>query len=131
MTPKQVPDVDEEDKSAIDDGGARDSSTASSDVNDSGLDVDTGESEIVADEPDAAERTTPSSRPPQIIAFSSSDHLKICGSIRLPQTNDFAFVFRVNECNSVRMPANDLTLPPLTYVIDCSHSQFSFQGLEM
>ena len=51
VTPKQVPDVDEEDKSAIDDGGGQgDSSTASSDVNDSGLDVDTGESEIATDE---------------------------------------------------------------------------------
>ena len=51
VTPKQVPDVDEEEKSSIDDGGGQgDSSTTSSDVNDSGLDVDTGESEIAADE---------------------------------------------------------------------------------
>ncbi len=49
--PKSVPTVGQNSPSTVDDGrGQGDSSTASSDVNHSGLDVDVGESEIATDE---------------------------------------------------------------------------------
>ena len=114
VTPKQVPDVDEEEKSSIDDGGAKGIAALllpTSTTPDSMSILESPRS--LQMNPDAAERTAPSSRLPQIIAFSSSDHLKICGSIRLPQKPMISPLFSgLTNGNFVRMPANDLTLPP-------------------
>ena len=76
--------------------------------------------------PDAADRMAPSSRFPQIIVFSSSDHLKICGSIRFPQKPIISpLLSELTNGNSARI-RKCFDVPSRIYVINCSYRQLSF-----
>ena len=111
---KSVPKVDQNPPSIVNDGGGQgDSSTTSADVNDPDSISMLESPRSLQMNSDAAERIAPSLSLPQIMDFSSSDHLKICGSMRLPQKPIISPLFSsLTNSKSVSALANAFTLPP-------------------